>query len=85
MKMSTAQRVYLRTPPRVLASFIHYVHQQGFRITAGQYRTNMQEKMTDPRFGADITPLLRVGINFAVDKALVRIEEQLFRHLDAAW
>ncbi len=71
--------------PQVLASFIHYVHRQGLRITAGQYRANMQEKMRDPRFGADITPLLRAGIDFAFDEALERVEEQLLRHLDAAW
>ena len=41
--------------------------------------------MTDSRFGADITPLLRVGIDFAIDEALERIEEQLLCHLDAAW
>lgn len=80
-----ALRVGTLDCPQVLASFIHYVTQQGLRITAGQYRANMQEKMTDTRFGADITPLLRAGIDFAIDEALVRVEEQLLRHLDVAW
>ena len=71
--------------PQVLASFIHYVHRQGLRITAGQFRINMQEKMTDPRFGADIIPLIRAGIDFAIDEAYIRVEEQLLCHLDAAW
>jgi len=71
--------------PQVLASFIHYVHQQGLRITAGEYRANMQVKMTDPRFGADIASLLREGIDFILDDALARVEDQLLHHLDAAW
>ena len=70
---------------RVLTAFIHYIQQQGVRITAKQYRANLKEKMTDPRFGADITPLLRDGIVYSIDDALAHVEDQLWQHLDAAW
>jgi predicted nucleotidyltransferase component of viral defense system len=70
---------------RVLTAFMHYVSRQGLRITTGQYQANLREKMTDPRFGADIAPLLRDGIAFSLDEALARVEEQFLRHLDAAW
>jgi hypothetical protein len=70
---------------RVFTAFIHYVQQQGVRITAGQYHANLKEKMTDPRFGADIAPLLRDGIVFSIDDALAHVEDQLLQHLDTAW
>jgi len=70
---------------RVLTAFTHYMQQQGARITARQYRANLKEKVADPRFGADIAPLLRNGVDFSIDDALARVEDQLLQHLDAAW
>jgi len=70
---------------RVLTAFIHYMQQQGVRITTRQYRANLKEKMADPRFGADIAPLLRAGIAFSIDEALEHVEDQLLQHLDAVW
>lgn len=69
----------------MLKAFTYYIQQQGARITAKQFRANLKEKMTDPRFGADITPLLRDGMMFSIDEALTHVENQLVQHLDAAW
>lgn len=66
-------------------AFVHYLRQQELRITARQYRVNLKEKLADPRFGADISPLLRTGITFSIEDALENVEDQLLQHLDAAW
>ena len=70
---------------QVLMVFIHYLRQQGLRVTAKQFRANMREKISDPRFAGDILPLLRNSITFTLEDAMVRLENQVMSQIDAAW
>ncbi len=70
---------------QVIIAFVHYLRQQGLRISARQFQLNMQEKLKDPKFGMDILPLLRSGIEFDTDDAITRVEDRLISQIDAAW
>ncbi len=46
---------------RIVDAFTYYVQHQGLRITRSAFITNLEEKLENPVFTADMTPLLRMG------------------------
>ena len=48
-------------PERVVAAFGEYMKRGGHRVTRRQFEENLAAKLTDPRFTADIGPLLATG------------------------
>ena len=60
------------TPARVIAAFSTYMELEGHRVTRAQFEQNLDAKLRDPLFAADIGPLLTT--DFAWDiKAAARV------------
>lgn len=53
-------------PERVVAAFGEYMKHGGHRVTRTQFEENLAAKLTDPRFTADIGPLLATGAMAAI-------------------
>ena len=70
---------------KIVEAFVHYVAEQNRKITARQFRKNLEEKKKDRNFGTDVVPLLREGINFLPADAFQRVEDSLISLLDSAW
>lgn len=56
-------------PERVIACFDRYMREGGHRVSRATFEENLRQKLLDPSFRADITPLLRPGIDWDVDRA----------------
>jgi len=48
-------------PARIVAAFREYMEHGGHRVIRTQFEENLAAKLTDPRFTADIGPLLSTG------------------------
>lgn len=48
-------------PDRIVAAFLKYMEHEGHKITRAMFEKNLAEKMEDPEFLADISPLLSDG------------------------
>ncbi len=46
---------------RIVDAFTYYVRHQDLRITRSAFMANLEEKLKNPIFTADMTPLLRIG------------------------
>jgi predicted nucleotidyltransferase component of viral defense system len=68
-------------PDRVLACFERYMREGGHRVTRAVFEQNLQQKLADPAFRADMTPLLRPGIEWDVDRAGEAVIEHLLSRL----
>jgi len=64
-------------PERVLACFDRYMREGGHRVSRAAFEENLQQKLSDPEFRADMTPLLRPGTAWDIDRA----GEAVMRHL----
>ena len=56
-------------PERVVATFLTYMEHGGYQITRALFEQNMHEKLNDPRFAADISPLLTNGYTWDMTKS----------------
>lgn len=56
-------------PERVIACFRRYMREGGHRVSRATFEENLHLKLSDPEFRADMTPLLRPGIDWDVDLA----------------
>ena len=45
-------------PARIVTAFSEYMEKGGHHITRALFEQNFQEKLRDPQFNADISPLL---------------------------
>ena len=50
-------------PARIIAAFSHYMDHGGPCCVAGRIRANIEAKLRDPQFNADIGPLLAAGFH----------------------
>jgi predicted nucleotidyltransferase component of viral defense system len=48
----------------IVAYFLRYLKESGLTVSRAEIERNLAEKLDDPRFGADIPPLLRTDVAF---------------------
>lgn len=68
-------------PARVVAAFAAYMAHGGHRVTRSQLEENLAAKLADPKFAADIGPLLAPGHAWDMEEAAERVSTQLFELL----
>ena len=68
-------------PSRVLESFTSYMDHEGRRVTRAQFEQNMDGKLRDPQFSADIGPLLADGFAWNLDRAAKSVLTGLIERL----
>lgn len=51
-------------PERVVKCFLHYLAQEGHKVSRAEFEQNLYEKLGDPRFIADIGPLVVADSGF---------------------
>lgn len=64
-------------PERVIGCFLHYLDREGHKVSRAEFEQNLYEKLGDPRFIADIGPLVVADSGFdpamAAEFALKRL------------
>jgi predicted nucleotidyltransferase component of viral defense system len=70
-------------PTKIVATFIHYLEQQGQRVTRAEFEANLAQKLTNSQFVSDLTPLLASGTQWQLDDAVELISTQLIALLPA--
>ncbi|HXO67448.1 MAG TPA: nucleotidyl transferase AbiEii/AbiGii toxin family protein [Bradyrhizobium sp.] len=68
-------------PDRVVEAFLAYMEHGGHRITRALYEQNIQRKLVDPLFTADISSLLANGYRWDITEAAQRVTEALIERL----
>lgn len=69
------------SPERVVTCFERYMVEAGARVTRALYEENLVRKLADKVFRADMTPLLRPGMSWDVDRAAATVLEVLISRL----
>jgi len=64
-------------PERIVACFDRYMREGGHRVTRAVFAANLQRKLADPLFRADMSPLLRPGIGWDMELAVEVVTTQL--------
>ena len=67
----------LTSPGRIVACFERYIRESGARVTRAMFEENLARKLNDPVFGSDMTPLLRPGLSWDIDRAGEVVREEL--------
>jgi predicted nucleotidyltransferase component of viral defense system len=68
-------------PGRIVETFLGYMKHDGHRITRALYEQNIQKKLTDRQFTADISPLLANGYAWNMTEAARRVAEALIQRI----
>ncbi len=68
-------------PDRVVAAFVKYMERDGHDVTRARFEQNLQAKLRDPRFNADIGPLLATGFSWDADQAAAIVRSRLIARL----
>lgn len=68
-------------PVRIVKAFAAYMDHGGHQITRALFEQNMREKLTDPQFMADISPLLAAGYSWEIGAAAEAVGAGLIKHL----
>ena len=68
-------------PDRIIAAFSEYMDQGGNHATRAQFEQNMDAKLRDPQFTADIGPLLATGFTWDLEAAAESISTNLIQLL----
>jgi predicted nucleotidyltransferase component of viral defense system len=68
-------------PARIVAAFTRYMDHSGRRVSRAEFEQNMHAKLRDPRFGADIGPLLAHGFEWDSVGAAARVQLHLIERL----
>lgn len=53
----------------VIQCFLQYLEHGGHRVSRAEFEANLQNKLSDPSFTADLSPLLAPGVDWSVDEA----------------
>jgi hypothetical protein len=56
-------------PERVIGCFLRYVEQEGHKVSRAEFEQNLSVKLSDPRFIADIGPLVVADSGFDLPRA----------------
>lgn len=68
-------------PNRIIAAFSRYMQRGGHAVSRTQFEQNLETKMRDPQFLADISPLLASGYDWDIDAAARTVQTQLIERL----
>lgn len=68
-------------PERVVKSFLRYMEHEQHQITRALFEENLAEKLEDPTFLADISPLLSDGYKWDPEAEAPTVSSQLIEHL----
>ena len=68
-------------PDRVITAFSEYINHGGHRVTRVLFEQNLNAKLSDPRFNADIGPLLATGFHWDSKKAAETVGARLIARL----
>lgn len=68
-------------PARIIKAFSAYMDHGGHTVTRALFEMNMQQKLTDPQFAADIGPLLASGYTWDMGEAARAIGSALIARL----
>ncbi len=66
---------------RIVAAFSEYMAHGGHKVTRAQFEQNIDAKLNDPKFTADIGPLLSEEYTWNLEEAAERVSTGLVRHL----
>jgi predicted nucleotidyltransferase component of viral defense system len=64
-------------PARIVEAFSDYMEHGGHHVTRAQFEQNIALKLRDPRFAADITPLLAADHEWNPEQSARTVKEQL--------
>lgn len=65
----------------IVKAFSEYMIREGQHISRAQFEQNLQGKLSDPQFAADMTPLLATGYHWDIEKAAQTVKEHLVARL----
>ncbi len=68
-------------PDCVITAFLQYMEHGGHHITRDAFEQNIQKKLLDARFNADIGPLLTTGFSWNSQDAMENIRSRLIARL----
>lgn len=68
-------------PDKIIACFARYMRESALEVARGEFERNLAAKLGDELFIADITPLLRQGIAWDVQRAAEVVSSQLLTRL----
>jgi predicted nucleotidyltransferase component of viral defense system len=77
--LSTAIEVTDVEPSRIVETFLAYMKHGGHAINRKLYEQNIEEKLSDPIFTADISPLLAQGYPWNLTGAASLVTEKLIK------
>jgi len=69
------------SPERIVACFDRYMRESGNRVSRAVFEENLAKKLTDSVFRADMTPLLRPGLSWDIDRAGDTVKKELITRL----
>ena len=69
------------SPARIIAAFAEYMEREGRRVTRAQFEQNLDAKVRDPLFTADIGPLLATGFVWDLKAAAPVVSSRLIELL----
>lgn len=68
-------------PDRIVKCFLRYIEEEGHKITRAQFEENLADKMQDPAFLADISPLLAADYKWEPEVEAAIVSSQLVERL----
>ena len=68
-------------PDRTIVAFSEYMERGGHRVTRAQFEQNIEGKLRDRQFTADIGPLLADGFSWDIEAAAASVGSQLIARL----
>ena len=69
---------------RIVSCFDRYMREGGHRVSRAMFEENLQKKLLDPLFRADMTALLRGGLGWDVDRGAEVVMAKLLARLPGA-
>lgn len=75
--LATALRDGAVNPARVVAAFSEYMARSGHHVTRSRFQQNMEAKLRDEQFAADIGPLLAPGHDWDIVRAARVVSSRL--------
>jgi predicted nucleotidyltransferase component of viral defense system len=64
-------------PQRIAAAFSEYMDRSGYPVTRALFEQNIDAKLRNPQFTADIGPLLAPGYDWDIHEAARAVSERL--------
>ena len=68
-------------PDRIVGAFSEHMKRGGHPVTRAQFERNLESKLRDPRFDADISPLLATGFSWDIEAAAASVRSRLITRL----